>query len=185
LFTNALEEPLRQAKLCAQVALAAAHLASIGFVVVTGQVQQAMENQDLKLDGQGVAQLRGLAAGSGNANGEVAGDPLRGFCVLEGCGGEREHVGRLVFAAKTAIEPADLPVGGEQHCHLAAKPDCGLGFGEKAGEGARGGQAKILDRSGRGRLRRFGGCRRGVGVQFWVDEDHRARGRDLRARSSG
>ena len=109
-------------------------------MIVAGQMQQAVKNQDLKLDGQRVAQLHGLAAGSGNADGKVAGDPLRGFCVSEGRGGERKHVGGLVFIAKTAIEAADLPVGGEQHGHLAAQPDGGLGFGEKAGEGARGGQ---------------------------------------------
>jgi len=73
-------------ELGAEAALAARHLAGVGCVVVAGEVQQAVQDEDFELCAKEVAVLSGLAAGGWNADGEVAGDF---FLVLdESC--ERE-----------------------------------------------------------------------------------------------
>jgi hypothetical protein len=47
-------------------------------------------------------------------------------------GRERENVSRLVLAKELAIEPADGRIGGEKDRDLAANPNNGPGFREKA-----------------------------------------------------
>ena len=65
------------------------------------------------------------------------------FCT-DPIGGKGEHVSGLVFVAKLAVEAANGCVGGEQEGDLAFESDCGLGLGQKAGQGAGGGEAGSL-----------------------------------------
>ena len=176
---HALDETLGEAKAGSQETLAAGHQAGVGFVVVAGEVEQAVENQHLDLGGEGMALFEGLTERGGDRDGQVAGD----FFGANAIGGEGKHVGGLVFTAELAVEAADGEVGGELHGDFALEADGGLGQGQKTGQGAGGGQAEILFRDcrmrGRQLLRRsFLG--RGVGVQIWVEEDHLARRRNAR-----
>jgi len=88
-------------------------------VVVAGEVEQAVEDEDLQFAGEGVALIGGLAAGGFNADGEVAGQL---FCA-NAFGGERENVGGFVFAAELAVEFADGGIGGEEDGDFAAEAD--------------------------------------------------------------
>ena len=122
-------------------ALAARHLSRVGLVVVSGQMEQAVEDEDFDFYGERMALFRGLALGGGDTDGEIAGNFLGAGCTC--VGREREHVRGLVFAAKAAVETADCGVGGEQDGDLSAEPDGRLRLREKAAQGAGGGQAWI------------------------------------------
>ena len=58
----ALDQPGRQGELLAQEVFAAPHLTLIVFVIVTGQMQQAVQDQYLNFHLQGVSMIRCLAA---------------------------------------------------------------------------------------------------------------------------
>ena len=163
---RALDEAVRQAETGAQRALAASHPAGIGFVIVTGQVQQAVEDQHFQLGSKGVAACGALPASGFDADGHVARRLLRGPEAWDWLGGKRENVGGLVLVQKAAVKLPDAPVRCEQNRDLAAETDSGLGFSLEAGEGAHGGEL---------RNRSSGFC--GDWFQVWIEEDHRARSR--------
>jgi hypothetical protein len=71
---GALDEALGKAETGAEEALAASHFAVVGLVVVTGEVEEAVEDEDLDFSGEGMALLGGLTAGGGNADGKIAGN---------------------------------------------------------------------------------------------------------------
>jgi hypothetical protein len=112
---------LRQTEPRTQTTLAARHLPFVGFMIVTGQMEQAMKNEYLNFRGERVSLLNRLAPGGGHTDRQVAGNLLRAF--RQCAGGKREHVGRLVDAAVLAIEPADLSISGKQYAHLASQTD--------------------------------------------------------------
>lgn len=134
----ALDEAVRQPQFCAKALFMACHRAVVGLVIVSGQMQQTVKHQHLDLSREGVALPRSLPARSWDADGKIAGDPLRGLCVLERLCGKRKNIRRLVLAAKLAIQPSDLVVGGKQDRDLAAQLHGGLRLTQKAGERARG-----------------------------------------------
>ena len=84
--------------------LAAVHLAGVGFVVVAGEMDKAVENEDLQLNRKRVALLDGLAAGGGDADGDVARNFFRGFELWTRfkAGKERTSVG-LFFPRKRRL----------------------------------------------------------------------------------
>jgi hypothetical protein len=173
---RALDEALGKTEAGAELTLAAGHFAIVGFVVLSGQMEKSVEDEDLQLAGEGVALVGGLAAGRVHADGQVAGQFFRPDTLC----GKGEHVGGFVFAAELAVEFFDGGIGGQQDVDLAAEPDSLLGFSEKAPQGWLGGNPLDPggDRAGPGGK----GCchefsRGGVGVQIWVDENHLARGR--------
>jgi hypothetical protein len=47
-------------------------LAFVGFVVVAEEMEDAVEDEDLKLVGQGAAEFLGVAASGGGGDGDVA-----------------------------------------------------------------------------------------------------------------
>jgi hypothetical protein len=51
-YICAFDETLRQVEFGAEEAFAAGHLASVGFVVVTGEMEQAMENENFDFGGE-------------------------------------------------------------------------------------------------------------------------------------
>ena len=92
----ALDEAVGQVESGAEAAFAAIHLAGVGFVIVAGEVKQAVRMRTFNSIAENGRTWR-LAAGSGDADGEVAGEF---FLVLdEGFGGEGENVGGLVDTA--------------------------------------------------------------------------------------
>jgi hypothetical protein len=128
-----LNQPQGQSQSCTQGLLAPPHLACVGFVIIAGQVEQAMEYQYLELCSNGMA-VRGLAACGFNADSDVACDF---FLVLgQVFGGERKYIRGLVFAAKAVVEIAEDRVSGEQNRHLAAETNCGRSFCHETGQRA-------------------------------------------------
>jgi hypothetical protein len=119
------------------LAFAAGHAAGVGFVIVSGEMEQAVEDEDLELTGERVTLLRSLAASGGNADSEVAGN----FFGADGCGGKREYVRRLVLTSELPVELADCGIGGEQHAHLAAQAYRSLRLPKKELQCARPGQS--------------------------------------------
>jgi hypothetical protein len=79
-------------------------LPGVGFVIVAGEVEQAVQDQDLDFDGERVVLFLCLAARGGHADSEVAGNFF--LSLDKGIGGKREDVGRLVYAAELAVEAA-------------------------------------------------------------------------------
>jgi hypothetical protein len=129
IFVGTFDETLGQAEGGAEFFLAASHFAVVDLVVVAGQVEQTVKDKDLQFTGERVALIGSLAAGSVNADGQVAGDF---FLVLdEILGGERKDVGGFVLAAELAIELLDGGVCGQHNVDFAAQTDCLLGFGQK------------------------------------------------------
>jgi hypothetical protein len=59
---------LRQGKPGAKLAFAAGHLALIGLMIVSGQMEQAVENEHLDLRGERMALLDGLTERGGHAD---------------------------------------------------------------------------------------------------------------------
>jgi hypothetical protein len=57
---------LREGELGAEFLLAAGHFAVVDFVVVAGEMEQAVKDEDFDFDGEGVALFDGLAAGGGD-----------------------------------------------------------------------------------------------------------------------
>jgi len=137
---SALDQSLRQMQSGAQEPLAARHLPRVGLMVVAGQVQQAVQNENLDFGGERMVLLARLAQGRGHADGQVAGHL---FCAGT-FGGKGEHVGGLVLAPELTIEPADGRVGGQQHGHLALQAHGSLRGGQESGQGARGGKMEIF-----------------------------------------
>ena len=178
------DKALRESQLSAELALASSHLAGVRFVVVAGEMKQAVQDEDFDFRRERVALIDGLLARSGNGDSQVASDFFCGYFLHGAFSGKRafsrkrEHVGGFILVAELAVEFTEVRVGGEQDGDLAAEADGLLRQSEKAGQGTGGRQAEIFLWGGRP-LRRS--ClRHGVGFQVWVDEDHRARWRGVR-----
>ena len=146
----AFDEAVGEFEFAAEFSFAGGHLALVGLVVFAGEVEQAVEDEDLYFGVEGVVVGGGLAGGGVDGDGEVAG-VLRGYL---GWRGEAEDVGGLVLAAIGAVEALEFGVGGEEDVDLAFEADGGSGAVEEA---------------------RQGGLReRGDGRGTWrVDGDHR------------
>ena len=91
-----------------------------------------MQDQDFDLDRQGMTVRNSLAASRGHADRQVAGDSACGLAARR----KREHIRRLVFTAKFAIEPTDLRIGGQQDTHLTLQSDQTLSLAQKARQSA-------------------------------------------------
>ena len=110
---NAFDQSLRQSELCPQSAFAARHLSRVNFVIVSREMQQAVEHEHLQLGSQGLAAGGALTARGGHADRKVARDSFRAgdHCLRW----ERKDVGCLVDAAELPVEPADGSVSREQN----------------------------------------------------------------------
>jgi hypothetical protein len=113
----------------AELLLEFAHLAMVGFVIVTGQVQHAVKDQNLHFGEQVVANPGGLGASRLEGDGDVA---------AFGCGekrGKGKYVGGLILAAELQVEALNFSVAGEQDVDLAGEPGGALSLVRKAREG--------------------------------------------------
>ncbi|HTX40427.1 MAG TPA: hypothetical protein VMD25_01265, partial [Acidobacteriaceae bacterium] len=125
---GAFDETVRQAEAAAQHSLFSSHLAGIGFVVVSGKVQDPVQDEDLQFRSQGMQGFPRLAVSRVNGDGKVAGDAM---IVAGECCGKGKHVGGVVLVAELAVEAADASIAGKQDGDNAAKLRCVRGLGEE------------------------------------------------------
>ncbi len=113
----------------AELLLEFAHLAVIGFVIVTGEVQHSVKDQNFHFGEQVVANTAGLCSSRLEGDGDVAafgGGEKRG---------KGKHVGGLILAAELQVEALDLSVAGEQDVDLTGESGSALSLVRKAREG--------------------------------------------------
>jgi hypothetical protein len=105
---------MRQPQPVSQSLLPALHRAVIGFVIVSRKMQQAMQHQDLDFCAERVAAFLSLPARCGNADRQIAGNPLgfprTGFPGSRSFGDlgdhsrlKRQHICRFVLPAKLPV----------------------------------------------------------------------------------
>ena len=97
---GALNQAGRQAQLQTQIPFLPAHVAVVSLVIETGQVQQAVEQQNADLRVHRMALDPGLAPGGIERDGNVTGITGRDA-------GKGQHVGRRMVAAKGAVKIAN------------------------------------------------------------------------------
>ena len=101
---RALDERIRQLQFFPQCAFLRRHRAIIGFVIVSGQMQHSMQDQHLQLVCRRMAIAFRVFGGNLGGDGDIS-------AIFTG---KREHIRRLIFFAKTAVQPANLAVAGNQ-----------------------------------------------------------------------
>jgi hypothetical protein len=129
LLRGALNEAGGKTEFGAEPLLEFEHFAAIGFVIVTGEVQHAVEDENLYLGEQVVADGGGLGASGLERDGDVA---------ALGGGEERgkgKHVGGFVLAAELQVEALNFGVAGEQDVDLAGESGGALSLVGKARKG--------------------------------------------------
>ncbi len=130
---GALDEAGGKMEFGAELLLELAHLAAIGFVIVTGEVQHAVKDQHLYLGEQVVADSGGLGPRRLQGDGDVA---ARGLAWgRSGKSGKGKHVGGLVLAPELQVEALNFGVAGEQDVDLAGEPGGALRLIRKTREG--------------------------------------------------
>ena len=129
------DEGIGEAELGAKVGFAGGHLALVGLVVETGEMEEAVKQEDAELVGEGVAVFGGLAGGGVEGDGEIARVLMGCWQAGDGVGWEAEDVGGFVFVAEGAVEALELSVGGEEDGDGALEGNGGSGAVEEAREG--------------------------------------------------
>ena len=108
--------PSTKPALPAQAALEPGHPAAVALVIVAKQVQQAVQRQHPQLGGQRVARPRG-------PGGRATPAAITTSPSWPGSSGrKRQHVGRRVLSAKSAVQRAHARVGGTSDGHAARAP---------------------------------------------------------------
>ncbi len=117
-----------------------------------------MKHEDLDLLLKLVAELRGLAGGSLERDGEVTGVLLASRQTRDRIGRKAEDIGRLVLAAEGAVQTLQLGIAGQQNRHIGGETNQHLGTMQKARQRGLGERGKS-----------------GVRTTWGVDGDHRKR----------
>src|ERR1700755_85786 len=164
-----------KSKLGTKSLLASRHLTRISFVVEPCQMQQAMKRQYFDLNRKRVAALICLPACNRDTDCQISRDLERPALP----GGKRKHVRSFVLPPKLPVQSADRCIGGKQHIYLSTQLHRRLCLTQETSEGPRIRNALVPGRVGlsgaSGPLsQRF--LRGKIGVQIWVEKDHRARG---------
>lgn len=128
---------MREAEAAAQRGFSSSHLAGVDFVVVSGKVQDAMQDENLQFRSQRMPGLPCLACSRFDGDGQVAGDAsiFAGEDFARLCRGKRKHVGGLILMAELAIETADPRITGEQDGDVALELRGVRRVGEKCRKG--------------------------------------------------
>jgi hypothetical protein len=102
----------------------------IAFMVISGEVQNAMKREDLNLLFRSMPETPGVLSGDFGRDGHVAGKIMH--CAW--CRGKGKHVGGLIFAAVAFVQNADGAVGRDKRRDSATKSDSTSGATEKTVE---------------------------------------------------
>src|SRR5262249_15998765 len=102
-------ERSRKFEPCAQASFDASHLSIVGFVVMSGEGRDAVEEEYVELVEGGVAKSQSVFIGDVNRDGNVAAVGTR----------KGQDIGRLILAAKTAIEFLQPRIAGDQDIDFA------------------------------------------------------------------
>lgn len=70
----ALDQRDGKAERASQARFLACHFSRVGFMIVAGQVQQTVQDEDLQLVVGGVSQAAGIACGDLRRDGKIAGE---------------------------------------------------------------------------------------------------------------
>ena len=111
-----------QIELGAQARFETRHASIVRFMIVAGKVQHAVQHQDFQFSGKVMTVALSVFAGDLSRDGDVA----------AGWSREREHVGRLVFAAKAAVELTQALVACDQDIYFTFYAGQRLGASGKA-----------------------------------------------------
>jgi prepilin-type processing-associated H-X9-DG protein len=122
-----LDECVGKAEFAAQFGFADGHVAVIGLVVETGEVQKAVKEQDADLVAEAVTVGRRLTGGGFEGDGEIASDLLNVIC-----GGKAQDVGGFIFAAEGFVEAAKGGIVGQKNVYFAGEPYSGARAVEEA-----------------------------------------------------
>ncbi len=106
----------------------AAHAAAVGFVVVTEEVEEAVEEEDAEFGGGVVGVGGGLGGGAVPGDGDVAkeagaGVGAGGPVLVRFTGWERQDVGGVVLAEEVSVHALELGIGGDEAAEGAAEGD--------------------------------------------------------------
>lgn len=121
----------------AELLFESTHLSAIGFMIVTGQVQHAMQDENLDFREQVVADPSRLGASPLHGDGDIAARRRLSGRRFSGAAKSREgeHVGRRILAAELQVEALNLSVAGEQNINLTGEPGGALSFVRKTRQG--------------------------------------------------
>jgi hypothetical protein len=100
----------RQTRALPKLVFEAAHLSTVGLVIVAQEVQEAVQRQNSQLGLQRVAQLTGLTGCNSPRDGKIA----KKRTIRAGSPGvwqKGQHVGRHVLASELLVKPAHRRIG--------------------------------------------------------------------------
>lgn len=126
---RAMNEIRGEFELCAKLFFFRGHLSVVCLVIVSSQVENAVEHENTQFFVERVIELSGLFCGGVDGDGEVACKVAHLFWC-----GEREDVGWFVFAAELFVELFELLVICEKDGEVAFECDCFFCAREKTGE---------------------------------------------------
>ena len=145
-----------EAKLGAQGLLAGCHLAGVGLVVFTGEVQKAVEDKDAEFIARGSGRVR--RPGGAAVSSEMARSPAWMGASSGGVEKLRMSVG-LFLTAEVFVEALDFCVGGKEHLDLRREERMRV-------------RVRVRKRARADLLERGDGCE-SEGCTWRVDVDHR------------
>lgn len=114
---RALNESNRQSQLHPQLRFARPHFAIVGFVIVAGQMQQPVEDQDLQLRFGGMPKFGGICGSNLSRDSQVA-----SHLCPSGSQFEAQHIRRLIFMPVFAIQFAEFRAVGDPDVNRATQP---------------------------------------------------------------
>ena len=125
-----LDQPHRQLEPLAEFGFPRLHFAAVAFVIVAGQVQQPVQDEDLQLGFGGVSQFRSIGGRDLGRYGKITGHP-----GLLGGQLEAEDVGGSIHVAVLAVHAVKFAAGGDENRDFAGQPHGALRFAGEQGQG--------------------------------------------------
>jgi hypothetical protein len=120
---SSFNEPDRKFELLPQFGFARLHFAAISLVIVTGQVQQSVQNEDFQLSLGRVPELGGIGGCYLGGYRQIACRVGLRRTQLEG-----QDVGGFVLVPILPVHRAEFYAGSDENRDLAAHPDSTPGF---------------------------------------------------------
>ncbi len=117
---GALHQPLAETALAAQPRFKPAHVAIVPFVVVTEEVQEAMEGEHTQLGRLRVAGGSRLPSGDTACDHDISEERIASLGDYRGAARKAEDVGRHVLSSVRAIQCADPRVADDGDADASA-----------------------------------------------------------------